>query len=369
MQGGNIMKKCIALVLLVIFALAGTASAAGLDFGVVLPTREETRWLGDEADFLAAIEEHGYSAQILFSQKDSATEKANVETLISKGAKAIVLCAFDAAAAAAAVEIAHEEGIPVIAYDRIITGTDKLAYYTTFDSAAVGRAQGEFLVSKLEAGKKGNNLYLYSGALTDNNSFLYFESAWQVLQPLIADGTFIVRNCDKAVEYKDKYDLSRDEMVEIMSVIDTEWTMSVCKTLAEAHLTAAAADAKGEVFVLGPADDDCARALSDSFHADGEVTKVWITGCDGIEASVQYIIDGKQSMTVYKDPKNLVDATLVIIDAILEGKAPETNAVYSNDVIDVPSMQCPVVTVTTDNIAEIFFEGGVYDGSKFVNWQ
>jgi putative multiple sugar transport system substrate-binding protein len=361
------MKKCIALVLLVVFALAGSASAAGLDFGVVLPTREETRWLGDEADFLAAIAEGGYDAQVLFSQKDSSTEKANVETLISRGAKAIVLCAFDAAAAAAAVEMAAEEGIPVIAYDRIITDTDKLAYYTTFDSAAVGRAQGEFLEGKVEG--EGNNLYLYAGALTDNNSFLYFESAWQVLQPLIADGTFIVRNCDKAVEYMDKYELTREEMVEIMSVIDTEWTMAVSKTLAEAHLTAAGPDAKGEVFVLGPADDDCVRALSDTFLADGEVTDLWITGCDGVEASVQYIIDGKQSMTVYKDPKDLVDATLLIIDAILAGEVPETNAVYSNDVIDVPSMQCPVVTVTTDNIVEIFFEGGVYDGANYVNWQ
>lgn len=362
------MKKILALILMAAMALGATASAAGLDFGVILPTREETRWLGDEAKFQAAIEEGGYDALILFSQKDSATEKANVETLISRGAKVIVLCAFDAAAAAAAVEMAAEEGIPVIAYDRIITGTDKLSYYTTFDSLAVGRAQGEFLAGKAE-GTTGNNLYIYAGALTDNNSFLYFEGAWEILQPLIADGTFIVRNSEKAMEYKDKAELTRDEMVEIMSVIDTEWTMSVCKSLAEAHLTAAGAGAKGNVFVLGPADDDCARALSDAFHADGDVTNVWITGCDGIEASVQYIIDGKQSMTVYKDPQDLVEATIGIIDAILAGEEPQTNTLYSNDVIDVPSVQCPVVTVTTDNIAEIFFEGGVYDGSKFVNWQ
>lgn len=85
------MKKILALILMAAMALGATASAAGLDFGVILPTREETRWLGDEAKFQAAIEEGGYDALILFSQKDSATEKANVETLISRGAKVIVL--------------------------------------------------------------------------------------------------------------------------------------------------------------------------------------------------------------------------------------------------------------------------------------
>jgi putative multiple sugar transport system substrate-binding protein len=336
--------------------------------GIVLPTKQETRWLGDEAKFKKIIEEKGYNAEILFSQNSSAIEKTNVETLISKGAKVIILCPYDATAAAAAVKDAEDAGIPVISYDRLILDTDAVDFYVTFDSMAVGAAQAKYLVD--QAGDtQGNNLYMYSGALTDNNSFLFFEGAWSVLQPKIADGTFVIRNSSKAVEFADKLDLTRDEMADIMSSVDTEWSMDVSKSLAEAHLTANDASAKGLVYVLGPADDDCARSLSDTFYSDAEIEKIIIAGADGVEASVQYIIDGKQNMTVYKDPNALVVASMNIADLLLAGKEVPFDKTYNNNVIDVPSIQADVVTVTADNIAEVFFEGGVYDGSKFTGWQ
>ena len=344
------------------------SQSGNLDIGIVLPTKEESRWLGDEAKFLAEIEERGYNAEILFSQNSSATEKTNVETFISKGVKVIVLCPYDAAAAAAAVNDASSEGIKVISYDRLIMDTDGLDYYVTFDSISVGAAMAQYLVDQV-GDTTGNNLYIYSGALTDNNAFLFFEGAWKVLQPKVADGTFIIRNSDAAVEYSDKQDLTRDEYAEIMSTVDSEWNMQVCKSLAEAHLTANDVDAKGTAYVLGPADDDCCRALSDTFYADAEIDKIIITGADGVEASVQYIIDGKQNMTVYKDPNALVTATMGIVDAILVGEEAEYDTTYNNNVMDVPSIQADVVTITADNIVEKFFESGVYDGSKFSNWE
>lgn len=368
------MKRLLVLLLAcVVFAsmFAGckkTQKKEGIDVGIILPTKQETRWLGDEAKFKKIIEEKGYNAEILFSQNSSATERTNVETLISLSAKVIVLCPYDATAAAAAANEAKKEGIKVISYDRLIMDTDAVDYYVTFDSRAVGAAQAKYLVE--QAGDtKGNNLYIYSGALTDNNSFLFFEGAWKVLQPKIADGTFIVRNCPKAVELSNKPELTREEAASIMSTIDSEWSMEVCKSLAEAHLTANDASAKKICFVLGPADDDCARALSDAFYADAEVEKIFITGADGVEASVQYIIDGKQNMTVYKDPGALVQATMDIVDSILSGKEVKYDTTYNNNVKDVPSIQADVVTVTRDNIVEVFFEGGVYDGSKFTGWK
>ena len=368
------MKKLLALVLMaaMLLTLCGAAMAEAAKIsenaliGIVLPTKEESRWLNDQKYFEEYFKDLNY--EILFSQNNSATEKTNVETLISRGAEVIVLCAYDAAAAAAAVNSAKEEGITVISYDRLIMGTDKLDYYVTFDSCSVGKAQADYLIEQA-AGKTGVNLYMYSGALTDNNSVLFFEGAWKALQPYIADGTFIVRNCDKAIEFKDKNDLTRDEMVSIMQTIDSEWNMATCKSLAEAHLAAVGSDAKGEVFVLGPADDDCCRALSDAFRDDAEVTRLVITGADGVEASVQYIIDGKQSMTVYKDTQALVKGTLQIIDALKKGEEPAYDTTYNNDAMDVPTIQADVVTVTADNIAEVFFEGGVYDGNNYTGWK
>ncbi len=372
------MKKKISLLLVAILVLslfAGCQStpvqqgqSGGLELGIVLPTKEESRWLGDEAMFKQMIEQSGVKAEILFSQNNSATEKTNVETLISKGADIIVLCPFDATAAGAAVNDAHKEGIKVISYDRLIMDTDGLDYYATFDSVSVGAAMAQYLVD--QAGNtKGNNLYLYSGALTDNNSLMFFKGSWQVLQPKIADGTFIVQNCAKVVELSQKAELTRDEYISIMGTIDSEWNMQVCKSLAEAHLTASNSSAKGTVYVLSPADDDCARSLSDTFRADADVEKLIITGADGVKSSVQYIIDGKQSMTVYKDPKALVTATMNIVNAIREGKEAQYDTTYDNNKMKVPSVQANVVTITKDNIVEKFFDSGVYNGSEFTNWK
>ena len=147
-------------------------SGTKLQVGVVLPTKDEERWTQDETRFRDAFTKAGYNVQILFSQGDSAKEKANVESLISNGVKVIIICPADASAAAAAADEAHAAGVKVISYDRLIRDSANVDYYVTFDSVHVGAAWGKFLVSK--ATGKGNNLYLYAGAASDNNAFIFF---------------------------------------------------------------------------------------------------------------------------------------------------------------------------------------------------
>ena len=221
------MKKLLVMLLVLASILSITVSASALDIGIVLPTKDEDRWLADEAKFYELIEENGYSAEIMYSQASAATEKTNVETLITKGAKVLIICPFDVAAAASTVELAKSEGLQVISYDRLITDTEAIDYYVAFESIKIGEAMGQYLVDSAEAhGGTGLNLYLYSGALTDNNSFSYFRGYWNSLQPKIADGTFIVRNSDVAMEYKDIYDLTHEQLSEIMGTAATArcWT-------------------------------------------------------------------------------------------------------------------------------------------------
>jgi len=144
--------------------------------------------------------------------------------------------------------------------------------------------------------------------------------------------------------------------------------METSKTLAEAHLTANPPENKNVCYVLGPDDDTC-RALSDTFRADADVKELIITGADGVAASVQYIIDGKQSMTVFKDPGMLVKDTMDLVDTILSGKEPKVNAYYNNNVKDVPSIQSDVVIVTRDNLKEVFFDTGYYDKNNYTGWE
>jgi putative multiple sugar transport system substrate-binding protein len=338
------------------------AEVAAGTVGIVLPTREEPRWIQDETRFKEAFDKAGYEVEILFSEGDSAKEKTNVENLITKGVQVLIITPHDGTAAAAAAEAARDAGVKVISYDRLIRETDAVDYYVTFDSIAVGAAQAQYLVDK--ASGSGNPLYLYAGAASDNNAFLFFEGAWNVLQPKIADGTFVVKNSSEAEALQDKAELTRDEMAQIIGQITTEWDFDTAKTLAESHLTAAGTEDKGDVFILAP-NDGTARAIADAFGADADVSSYVVTGQDAEIASVQYIIDGKQSMTVLKDVRTLVsDAITAAIAFLTGGTPPETNT-YNNGVFDVPAKPSVVISVDIDNVVEAIIDSGYWPADEF----
>jgi len=341
---------------------APAADSSALAVGVVLPTKDEPRWIQDETRFKEAIAAAGYGVEILFSQGSSAKEKENVEALITKGVKVIIICPQDGAAAAASAEAARAAGVKVISYDRLIRDTEAVDYYVTFDSIAVGAQQAQYLVDNAQG--TGNQLYLYAGAASDNNAFIFFEGAWGVLQPKIADGTFVIKNSSEAVALQDKATLTRDEQAQIIGQITTNWDFNTAKNLAEANLTAAPAEDKGNVFILAP-NDGTARAIADAFAADSDVTSYLVTGQDAEKASVQYIIDGKQSMTVFKDVRTLVQDAINAGVALLEGKTPEAKGAYNNGKVDVPAIQSPVVTVDKANVKAALIDSGYYQAGDF----
>jgi len=342
---------------------ATTAPAAGkLAVGVVLPTKDEPRWIQDETRFNDAFKAAGYTVQILFSQGDSAKEKANVEALISQGVKVIIICPQDAAAAAAAAEEARAAGVKVVSYDRLIRDTAAVDYYVTFDSVSVGKAQGQYLIDK--ATGKGNPLYLYAGAASDNNAFLFFEGAWDVLQPKIADGTFVIKNSSQAVGLQSKATLTRDEMGKIIGQVTTNWDFAVAKKLAQDNLTVAQAADKGNVFILAP-NDGTARSIADVFAADKDVKSYVVTGQDAEKPSVQYIIDGKQSMTVLKDVRTLVNDAIAAAVAYLQGQTPPQTNTYNNGKIDVPAKPSVVVSVDKNNVKAALIDSGYYVATDF----
>jgi putative multiple sugar transport system substrate-binding protein len=343
---------------------ATTAPTSGFSVGVVLPTKDEPRWIQDETRFSDAFKASGDSVQILFSQGNSATEKSNVESLIAQGIKVLIICPQDGAAAAAAADEARAAGVKVISYDRLILNTAAVDYYVTFDSLAVGAAQAQYLVDK--ATGTGNPLYLYAGAASDNNAFIFFEGAWNVLQPKIADGTFVIKNSSEAVALQGKATLTRDEEAKIIGQVTTDWKFDVAKNLAQANLTAAAAADKGNVFILAP-NDGTARAIADAFGADTAVTSYVVTGQDAEEASIQYIIDGKQSMTVLKDVRTLVADAISAAQAYLKGQTPPQTSTYNNGTIDVPSKPSGVVTVDKANVKAAVIDSGYWPAADFKN--
>ena len=353
--------------IMTVFVVSGCSSSSTggnseLSVGIVLPTKDEPRWVQDEERFKAALEDSEYTTEILFSQGSSAKEKENVETLISKGIDVLIIAPQDGAAAGSAVEAAKEEGITVISYDRLITETDAVDYYVTFDSIAVGEAQGQYLVDNVEG--TSVPLYLYAGAASDNNAFLFFEGAWNVLQPKIADGTFVIANSSAAEELTDKSELTRDEKGKILGQITTNWDPNEAKNKAQTNLTATGAELKGEVAILAP-NDGTARAIADVFATDGEVSSYVVTGQDAEQASIQYVIDGKQSMTVFKDVRSLVTDAMGMAVDILDGNTPETTGTYNNGSIDVNAKQTDVIVVNQENVEAELIDSGYYEASEF----
>lgn len=340
----------------------GGNSKSGVNVGIVLPTKDEPRWVQDEKRFKDALANSEYTTEILFSQGSSAKEKENVETLINKGIQVLIIAPHDGAAAGSAVEAAKKEGITVISYDRLITETDAVDYYVTFDSIAVGAAQGQFLIDN--ANGMNVPLYLYAGASSDNNAFLFFEGAWKVLQPKIADGTFVIANSSEAVALKDKAELSRDELGKILGQVTTNWDPNEAKNKAQTHLTAAGANLKGEVAILAP-NDGTARAIADVFATDSEISSYVVTGQDAEKASIQYVIDGKQSMTVFKDVRTLVKDAMGMAVDVLDGKTPVTTGSYNNGKVDVKAKQTDVIVVEQGNVKNELIETGYYEASDF----
>jgi putative multiple sugar transport system substrate-binding protein len=135
-------------------------------------------------------------------------------------------------------------------------------------------------------------------------------------------------------------------------------------TLAAGSLATARPADKRTIFVLAP-NDTTARAIGDAIAADGAVTKAYVTGQDADQASVQAIIDGRQGMTAFKDPRTRVEAVVAAAAAFLEGGAPAVNTTFANGATDVPSMLLAPVTVTRDNVQSALIASGDYRAGDF----
>lgn len=361
------MKKYLALLLSMVLALSLLTACGGgdsaeseesadkVEVGIVLPTKDESRWIQDEASFTTALENAGFTSEVKYSMGSTATELSNVEDLVERGIKVLVLCSPDAKAAGAAVKTAKDNNVTVICYDRLVSGTDDVDYFVTFDSYAIGKAQGQYLLDKF-AGKKDVPLYMYAGDAEDANSFLLFTGAWSVLGNAVKSGQFSIQNCPAVAGFAGKeLDAAKnhDDLEKILRTINTEWDPSKAAALAEANLNA---NKKGDVAVLAP-NDGTARAISDVFAANKEVKSFVITGQDADYASLKAIQEGKQSMTVRKDTSELAAATCAMAQKILAGESPETNSEYNNGVKDIPSFGAGFTVVDAVNLPDLISEG------------
>ncbi len=302
-------------------------SAARCKIALLLPETKTARYeTQDLPDFKRRLNELGLNDQNLIysnANQDAATQQQPAEAALTNGARVLVLDPVDSDAAARIADLAKSKNVPVIAYDRLIKGSDGVTYYVSFDAEQVGKLQGLALLAALP--KEGRPIIvMINGSPMDNNATLFKKGAHSVL-----DGHVIV-----AKEY-DTPDWSPDKAQREMEQALTTLTDQVDGVYA--------------------ANDGTAGGAIAAMKASGIQTLPPVTGQDAELAAIQRILAGEQYMTVYKAIKPEADTAADLAYALCRGEKPDEskiNGTINNGRVDVPSVLLTPVSVTKANLMQ-----------------
>lgn len=324
-----------------------TGEGGGL-VGVSMPTKDLQRWNQDGENMKAQLEAAGYTVDLQYAANDIQTQVSQIENMISNGCEVLVIASIDGSSLGTVMAQAKDAGIPVIAYDRLIMDSDAVSYYATFDNWNVGVKQGEYIVDALDldnAGDKTYNIEFVTGDPGDNNINFFYDGAMSILQPYLDAGTLVCPSgqTDKA------------------TVATVNWATDAAQSRFETILASYYSDGTQLDAVLASNDSTAlgvANALASSYTGEYPV----LTGQDCDIANVKNIVDGKQSMSVFKDTRTLAEATVGMVDAIMQGSEPEINdtETYDNNTGVIPSYLCEPVACTIDNYQELLIDSGYY---------
>ncbi len=316
----------------------GSSSSGGAKSGkiaLLLPETKTTRYeTADRPDFEAKVKALCADCDIVYSNadQDASKQQSQAEAAITEGVKVMVLDPVDSASAAGIARRAKSAGIPVISYDRLITGAP-VDYYISFDNVKVGQLQGESLIKQLGGSGQGKTIVMINGAPTDNNAKLFKQGAHSVL--------------DKSgVKIAKEYDTP-------------DWSPDKAQTEMEQALTAVG---KGNIDGVYTANDGTAGGANAALRGAGvKIKGLPTTGQDAEVAGIQRIIAGEQGMTVYKAIKPEAEAAATLAVALLQGKQPPAglvNGKTDNGAGQVPSVLLTPQAVTKDNVKDTVIKDG-----------
>src|SRR6266498_3504397 len=182
---------------LILTACGGAAPAAAEKklVGISMPTKTSTRWISDGNSMVKSFQDLGYATDLQFADNDINNQLAQIENMVTKGAKVLIIAAIDGSTLSDILKKAKESGVKVIAYDRLITKTGDVDYYTTFDNFGVGVLQAKSLVQGLKErfpNVKPWNIELFGGSPDDTNAFYFYDGAMSVLKPMMDAGEIAV---------------------------------------------------------------------------------------------------------------------------------------------------------------------------------
>ncbi len=345
-----LVKKLLTVVLLAALVLAAsTAAMAAVRVGISMPTQSLQRWNQDGANMKERFEAIGYEVDLQFANNNVALQVSQIENMILNGADVLVISAIDGASLGTVLEIAKDEGIPVIAYDRLIMETDAVSYYATFDNYMVGTIQGKYLVEALDLDNRTDpvNIEITAGAPDDNNARYFYQGAMDQLMPYIEAGKVVVPSGQIAFE----------------QVATLEWSSERAQARMD-NLIAANYAGGLKLHAVLCSNDSTALGVTNSLIGAGFTKEEFplITGQDCDIANTKNIIAGYQAMSVFKDTRTLAEQVVKMVQAIVNGEEPEVNdtETYFNGVFVVPTYLCEPVFADINNYEELLIESGYY---------
>lgn len=318
--------------------------------GISMPTKSSSRWISDGESMVKVFTEMGYETDLQFAEDDIPNQLAQIENMVTQGADVLIIAAIDGSTLSDILQKAHEQGVLVVAYDRLITKTEYVDYYVTFDNFQVGVLQASQIETALGL-KDGNgpfNVELFGGSPDDTNAFYFYDGGMSVLQPYIDNGQLVVQSGQMGMD----------------KVSTLRWDGAVAQARMDNLLSAFYTDKRVDA-VLAPY-DGLSRGIISSLKGVGYGSddQPWpvVTGQDAEVASIKQMIAGEQMFTVFKDTRELAKQAAAMVDAALKGDEVPINdtTTYDNEVKIVPSYLLIPYSVDISNYKEILVDSGYY---------
>ena len=342
------MKLINPAVIALSFTTSLVASSAALaqdngTIGISLPNKTEARWISDGQNMVAALKAKGYAANLQYADYDVPTQVSQIENMITKGVKALVIAPIDGKTLSEVLQNASARGIKIISYDRLITQTAKVDYYATFDNAQVGVLQAQSITSAYD--KSGSktpwNVEVFAGSIDDNNAHKIYGGGMAVLKPYIDSGKMVVRSKQLAIEKVSVY----------------RWDGATAQSRMDNLLSAFYSN--GRVDAIWSPNDGVAIGIISSLkgvgYGSGQQKMPVITGQDADIPNIKAVIRGDQTSTVFKDTRELAARTADIVADSLAGKPVQVNDTknYNNGVKIVPTYLVTPVLVNAGNWKDV----------------
>jgi len=333
----------------------GEAAAEDTLVGIAMPTKSLERWNRDGANLEERLQEAGYETTLQYADNKVDQQITQLQNMINQEADILVVASIEGTALAPVLQTAADRDITVIAYDRLINDTPNVDYYATFDNYQVGQLQGQYIEEQLDlaSGAGPFNLEPFAGSPDDNNAKFFFSGAWDVLKPYVDSGQLVVPS--------GKAPASNDDW---QSIGIQGWGSDTAQAEMENRLNSFYSGGTQVDVVLSPNDSlalGISQALEGAGYTPGDSWPV-LTGQDADNANVLNMLADKQSMTVWKDTRELAERAATMVDQIASGDTVEVNdeESYDNGVKVVPTYLLDPQVVTKDNVEELLVESDFY---------